>query len=284
MFIQVLRWIFSIVTIIFSIAISIKGFSNGQWIIGLLSLLPLTICIPSVLDKLNNNSKKQADENGKEHKELSMKGAITMSWVCLLLLAGAIDTPENKNKTNEQSSQETPISQNTETQDPLRNIQPKPYEVVKINDISFAGRKRMEWIIVAPTAKTKLSRAATAKAAARELQRTQRANVAYIMLEQSKTTYGQGNAYAIVNYYPDACGNSGEDCNGVKWEIEASDYVPTEIEINTLELWTASRDNFSGDDGVLDLEEEKLLVAAIAERLKIDVPQVKLPYIKREKI
>lgn len=226
--------------------------------------------------------KKKDPENYIENVK-NEKNNRTLIGIAMVVLGFVFLEPEDKNKTNDQSGVEEQIVK-TESQDPLSNIQPKHYQIVAENDISFAGRKRLEWVIVAPDAKTKLSRAATAKVAARELQRTERTNVAYIILEHSKATAGQGNAYAIVNYYPDGCGNSGEDCNDVKWEIEASDYVPTEIEINTWELWTVSRDNFAGDDGVLDLDEETLLTKAIAERLKIDEQKVKLPYIKREKV
>lgn len=250
----------------FGVGWSIQGLQltiNENIIGGILIILAGLVVMPYTREKLNKWIK---IKNGTLN--INNAKAFSFAITCFVINVAFFNDVISENK----------------AQSELNKDSAKPYKLVAENDMSFAGRKRIEWVIVAPDATTKESRAATVKAAAIELQQSQNTDVSYIFLEYSQSTAGQGNAFAIANYYPDGCGNSGSQCNGVNWEVEASEYVPTELELKVWELWTISRDNFAGDDGVLGLDEEQQLITAIAERLQVSKEQVSLPYITRQKI
>lgn len=155
------------------------------------------------------------------------------------------------------------------------------FQVIEKDDLSFPGRKRWRWTIVAPTALTKEDRAETAKEAARQLQEETGADLADIWFEVAPFAKGQThNQLALATYIPDGCGSSGEDCNGVQWEVSASDTQLTEQQVLVWTNWRRYREEFIVD-GLLN---EAKLKAYLSEKLNLPEDQIGLPWIVMEKI
>lgn len=146
--------------------------------------------------------------------------------------------------------------------------QAKPYQLIDSKDFSFAGRKRIEAVIVS-SANSKDERAQTAMKAAIELQQKTDADVTAILLEMDKHSIRQGNALALANYAPDNGGLSGDQ--NWTWEVEASDQPLAKLAINVITLWETSKNSFRKSDGLVD---EPKLKAAIAKQIGISIEQV----------
>lgn len=68
-------------------------FDKGEILAGLICLFAAGFLIPPMLNKINNNARKKAEEEGKEHKDLSLKGSI-IGGVLLLVLAGFVGSED----------------------------------------------------------------------------------------------------------------------------------------------------------------------------------------------
>ncbi len=99
--------------------------------------------------------------------------------------------------------------------------QTQPYQILSNEDFSFAGRKRYQFNITAPLAKTHTQLTHTAINAAQELQRQYAAQVIYIFIGETLTQIDNGNALVIARYAPDGGGNSGDQ--DWTWQVEAID-------------------------------------------------------------
>ncbi|MGL4925643.1 MAG: hypothetical protein ACRC4K_02230 [Plesiomonas shigelloides] len=151
------------------------------------------------------------------------------------------------------------------------------YQVIGESDLSFAGRKRMRYMIVSPTAATKEDRAQTAKTAAQNLQRTSRANLVDLWLVIGDFSNEQ---LAIATYIPDGCGNGGDTCDGKIWSIEASDIDLTEKQLIIWRAWMEYRDQFRVD-GIVN---ESKLKKFLAKKLNVSESEIRSPWINRSTV
>ena len=154
------------------------------------------------------------------------------------------------------------------------------FQVIKGEDFSFPGRSRVSWAITAPTAETKADRAATVKEAAIQLQEKENADLVSVWLEVGSFAVGKGNSLARATYIPDGCGNSGKDCDGNKWNLEATDMQLTDQQLLVWKSWEQHRDKFK-EDGLVN---EQKLVAFLAEKLNLPEDQITLPWIMLDNI
>lgn len=107
----------------------------------------------------------------------------------------------------------------------VKNGTPQKYHIIGNSDYSFAGRTRLDVYISSPNALSLEDRAATVQQAAKDYLHQKRANQVTAFLEvgnKATNNRGKGDHLAIATYTPDGCGNSGDDCTGQAWEIEAS--------------------------------------------------------------
>ncbi|EGG0282947.1 DUF4875 domain-containing protein [Salmonella enterica] len=154
------------------------------------------------------------------------------------------------------------------------------YQVIGKDDTSFAGRKRLRWVITAPTALTQADRAETAKAAAKALQDQTDADLAQVWLEVAPFAAGQGSQLAMATYTPDGCGASGKDCDGKKWDVEASDVQLTQEQLAVWKAWRENRDQFM-EDGMVN---EERLKSFLANKFGTTPDKITLPWVSREKV
>ncbi|MCU7964078.1 DUF4875 domain-containing protein [Shewanella sp. SW32] len=155
-----------------------------------------------------------------------------------------------------------------------------PYEVISEEDNSWQDRKRLRWGIVAPTAVTQLDRAETAKAAAKDLQEQTGADYVRVILEVAPFAANRGQGVAMVKYAPDGCDITGNDCNGKKWEVEASHVQLTDEQLAFWKAWLDNRERFD-EDGLLN---EDRLKAFLATKFGTTPDKIVIPFIYRENI
>ena len=153
--------------------------------------------------------------------------------------------------------------------------QAKSYSVIDSSDESFPGRKRIEFVILAPEASTFEQFAHTAIKAAINKERETKYDVIYIRLEPTPNLQGTGDAYALAFYAPDGGGHSGDQ--DWEWQVTARSQPYTTQQIQISELWWENRDRFQ-KDGCTD---EPAIREFISNKLNIPVDEVHLPSIYR---
>ena len=132
------------------------------------------------------------------------------------------------------------------------------FKVVEDEDTSFGNRLRRSIRIVAPTALTREDRIATLIEAARQAWRKHHSQFIALFL----LPFESGPIVARIDYAPDKCGVSGEDCTGQVWTAaSASDVVltPKQEQIHT--AWERNKDRFNEIDknfGFETVNEERL--------------------------
>ncbi|EFH7152491.1 DUF4875 domain-containing protein [Escherichia coli] len=151
----------------------------------------------------------------------------------------------------------------------------KPYSFVRYDDISYAGRKRFKVFIVSPESQDLESRASTAMAAAIEWQKEKRADFVSVVLLPTENSEGSYRL-AMADYSPDGCG-TGASCDNKQWSILSSDIILTKLQLQSISLWNEYKKKFAGNDGILDLKEEKKLKRFIGKQLNIPVKDVFVP-------
>jgi hypothetical protein len=102
-----------------AIAIYLVGmfFDKGEFMAGMLCVFSVGLFIPPIIEKLNNNAREKAEQNGKPHKDLSLKSSI-IGGVLLLAFAGYIgsdDQPQAKQKTKTVKTQKTNTTESKKT-------------------------------------------------------------------------------------------------------------------------------------------------------------------------
>ena len=147
------------------------------------------------------------------------------------------------------------------------------YEVIEVEDISFALRDRFRVRILAPTAITPEDRIATAMEAALHFFTATRPDFVNVLIEATPSPFLYGNVLATVDYAPDGCGvsGSGDDCTGSIWtDLKASDMQLTKEQVDIWEAWEHHKGDFKerievGDASYEQVNEEPLM-EFLAER------------------
>lgn len=151
------------------------------------------------------------------------------------------------------------------------------YELISSNETSFAARKRLSAMIVAPTAVTHEQRAQTALKAAVDLQKEKRVDAVGVFLEISSSLAEKGYVLAIASYAPDGQGWGGKPFRHVTWEARATSQVVPQNVIEIAELWYQHEHRFQMDDGFGGTRtDEPALKIYIAGLLRIDPAEVSL--------
>ncbi|MCB1201328.1 MAG: hypothetical protein KDK41_11845 [Leptospiraceae bacterium] len=177
--------------------------------------------------------------------------------------------------------------------DVSRLIDALEYEVIKSDDNSIEGRKRMTFAIKS-SAKTMEDRQHTTAKAALQLQEKHSLDTIYIHLEEDIKTATGGYQYCIVSFAPDGKGNGSNDW---EWQSSCADNVTTSLggcqgpnddqdcvsniiskkQVEIIAAWRENREKFI-ENGSLN---EAKLKKFISEKLSIPVNRVTLPLVQR---
>lgn len=149
----------------------------------------------------------------------------------------------------------------------------KPYTIIS-GDMKTKARKET-FFVAAPLAETKGDRAATARKAASDIFEKTGIPVVTVFVEHDKLFAGKGSNLAKATYFSDACSFSGSDCNGIVWDVAASNVTVTEKEWGVYRDWIKNRSRYLDKNG--DLNEEKLK-GFLAKKYGIKPDDVHLPY------
>ncbi|MCX9105894.1 DUF4875 domain-containing protein [Aeromonas veronii] len=149
----------------------------------------------------------------------------------------------------------------------------KPYTIIS-GDMKSKARKET-FFVAAPTAETKGDRAATARKAASDIFDKTGIPVVNVFVEHDKLFAGKGSNLAKATYFSDACNFSGKDCNGIVWDLSASNVTVTEKEWDVYRDWIKNRSRYLDKNG--DLNEEKLK-AFLAKKYGVKPDDIHLPY------
>ena len=110
------------------------------------------------------------------------------------------------------------------------------YQVVENEGISAPRRERRRIRILAPTAVTREDRAATAVDAAIQEHRTTWPDFVVVFLELVPFEFG--NVVARVDYAPDGCGVSGDNCTRTPWGHCHVNWLPRDqATISSTQTW-----------------------------------------------
>lgn len=139
------------------------------------------------------------------------------------------------------------------------------YTVVKTEDVSFAGRTRVNRYVVAAHANTREQRAQTAIKAAMDLQHETLAQVSSVVVELSAWLAGHGHPVATADYAIDGRGMSGDQ--SWTWRVSASDEPVTPDRLRVAETYYQYRPRYRQPDGLTD---EKGLEAKVRKVLGVD--------------
>ena len=152
------------------------------------------------------------------------------------------------------------------------------FTVFKDEDISFSNRTRRRVTVVAPTALTPEDRIATLVEAA--LQSWQKHHSQYIAL--FLLPFESGPTIARIDYAPDKCGISGEDCSNKVWtDAHASDALFTPEQEQIYLAWEDNRDSFKeiDDDFGFEVVNEGRLKAFLAKRFNSTPEDISKAYL-----
>ncbi|MBS2782699.1 PH domain-containing protein [Aeromonas salmonicida] len=202
-------------------------------------------------------------------KGYSKKAKIfSFSWLFITLIA-AFGGESNKQPvaTTPEAKQDKPVGFEREIGEA------KPYTIIS-GDMKTKSRKET-FFVAAPLAETKGDRAGTAKKAARDIFEKTGIPVVTVFVEHDKLFAGKGSNLAKATYFSDACNFSGSDCNGIVWDVAASNVTVTEKEWGVYRDWIKNRSRYLDKNG--DLNEEKLK-AFLAKKYGVKPDDVHLPY------
>ncbi|WP_027179696.1 DUF4875 domain-containing protein [Maridesulfovibrio bastinii] len=184
----------------------------------------------------------------------------------VFFILGVATAPKHKEKQLDNTSQ-------TKTETQMTTA--LPYNILKVEDVSFPGRKRISsFISINDTNPTFEEKAQTVIKAAKDLCKKYNADVVNVVMEASKGAIGKGYSLAICEYAPDGGGYSGDQ----NWtcKVKSSKNNPTVQQISILDHWYNERDNYQKDG----LTDEDSLKAHLASELNIPVEKISLPFIE----
>ena len=138
--------------------------------------------------------------------------------VCLLVVVGVFapqtkeEPSEQTDSTPEQAASISPL----QTQGVEDQWQVHEFEIFNNTDFSFVGRSRRRIHVLAPTATTREDRIATFVDAVAEFYREDYPDFISAMLfgGSFQSESGGYSPIAMIDYVPDGCGLSGDDCRG----------------------------------------------------------------------
>lgn len=168
--------------------------------------------------------------------------------------------------------QKTPLPDKTQQETKVLSGSSMPYLVVRKEDNSFPGRKRMVFTIYS-AAETANSMALTVVQAARDLQKSTSADLVEVYLYPSKKLAAIGDTYtAKALFSPDGGGSSGNQ--GWRWDVCTASSPYTQKEIKIEEGWWDNRNRFRLQNGGTD---EPALKEFLSKKLGLPLSEIVLP-------
>lgn len=197
---------------------------------------------------------------------------ISLGWLALTLIVGFSGESDGHKK-----APSTTASAQVDKQDKpagfVRVIgEAKPYTIIS-GDMKTKARKET-FFVAAPLAETKGDRAATARKAASDIFEKTGIPVVTVFVEHDKLFAGKGSNLAKATYFSDACNFSGSDCNGIVWDVAASNVTVTEKEWGVYRDWIKNRSRYLDKQG--NLNEDKLS-AFLAKKYGVTSDDIMLP-------
>jgi len=150
----------------------------------------------------------------------------------------------------------------------------KPYIVVRKDDNSFPGRKRVIFTI-SSSADSIQARSGTVVKAALDLQKTTSADLVEVCLYPSEKLAAIGDSFvAKALFAPDGGGASGNQ--GWRWDVCVSSEPYTKQDIEIEESWLGNKDRFRMPNGGVD---EQKLKKFLSKKLGLPVGEIVLPFL-----
>lgn len=195
--------------------ISIGLMGQGAWFGAILLVMLAVIFVPSVFTKIETSWKAEMEaKQGVGAGAFSRPfAAHSMGWVLAIVILVSNLAPQG----NDFDTASDHI---------------KRYSILKQDDVSFPGRKRMSYFIVANERMASPDDYAfTARKAAQDFVLETGADVVTVFLEIDEQIQGRGLSVSIVNYFADGKGYSGNAESKV-WSTSAASNPPSKKELN----------------------------------------------------
>lgn len=240
---SIISWVFGVFFLLGGLA----GLLAGDFIPAIAVLAIAGLLLPPVQMRIHKNTG--------QNLPLWMRA---LSIFILLIVAGVF-APQTKERPAASNDTEQAVQKQKAREQELTNKDTDslkqdaewdahPYKIIGQDDFSFPARSRKRFYIVAPTAVTRESRIATAMDAAVRAHRNTWPDVVRVHLELSETL-SSAPSLAIVQFAPDGCGLSGEDCTGEMWtDMSTSAKVATPQQIAIMEAWKNNTEKFNEAD------------------------------------
>ncbi|MFB2853507.1 DUF4875 domain-containing protein [Aeromonas allosaccharophila] len=198
---------------------------------------------------------------------------ISFGWLALGLVIGLSGESGGQKKTQTAS---VSTEQTTKQEKPAGFVrvigEAKPYTMIS-GDMKSKSRKET-FFVAAPLAESKGDRAATARKAASDIFEKTGIPVVTVFVEHDKLFAAKGSNLAKATYFSDACNFSGTDCNGIVWDVAASNVTVTEKEWNVYRDWIKNRSRYLDKQGNLN---ENKLSAFLAKKYGVSPDDIMLP-------
>ena len=179
------------------------------------------------------------------------------------------DRPESASKSQEAK----PDPEKAEPIEPKVEWKAHEFKIVQNKDISSSNRNRRRVAIVARTALTREDRIATLVKAVRQVWKQHHSQFITASLWPYEKS---GPPLAMIDYAPDKCGVSGEDCTGQMWtNARASDVVLMPEREKYQIAWEENRDKFLEQDEFGKILNETRLVAYLAKQFDTTPEHIK---------
>ena len=182
-------------------------------------------------------------------------------------------TPAPATASQEQPEQSVQHSNREPTPTPGKEWNIHEFKVVSDEDISSSNRLRRRVTILAPSALTREDRIATLIEAGRQAWRKHQSQFIALFL----LPFDSGPPVARIDYAPDKCGVSGQDCTDRVWtDAHASDVVFTPEQERIYTAWESNKDRFKelDEDFGFETVNEERLKAFLAERFETTTDEI----------
>ena len=163
-------------------------------------------------------------------------------------------------------------------EEPPQKAKPRAhgYKVIYARDHSIGDkRKGGLWYIVSP-AETREDRAVTLIQAAKDLHAEMRDPdhaFVFLILNEEANDIGFGTL-GKASYVPDGQGKASGFSKDQVWNIQVSDFVPTDLHLKVLQLWIDNKKKYMNENGTLSAAGEDKLKAKIAAELNMPIDEV----------
>ena len=269
----VLGWVFGVGFFLAGLGFLLQG----GFLSSIASLVIALILLPPIL----NPRLTRVWLGANDPKDRLPFGGQVFFVVCLLVVV-VVFAPQTKEEPSEQTDsipeQADSISP-LQTQEVEDQWQVHEFKIFDNTDFGFYGRSRQRIHVLAPTATTREDRIATLVDAVAEFYRKDYPDFISAMLfgGSFESESGGYNPIAMIDYVPDGCGLSGDDCTGEIWvDARASDVTYTAEQVAIEQAWKTHREDFLDTNGML---QEGRLTEFLAQEFNTTSDHIKLSFV-----